>query len=304
MPLLTTPPLSSRMKETAMERIRRYQRDELALDRSIREFYRALVPDFMEELDRYFLDSFVVKIGRDGQPKQVWDFFKAAENYAVPKLIESYDAMSRAGEQEVGDLLDESLTDGFNEGYLLGLWMLNEAGVEDVYGALPPPEAAHARNLLMVLGIGGVTYANRLNKWTSLYEEKATRWLRASIFSESTRDETITALGYISGALESRVVALGGDELYRAYNLGQKQAWSQFEGFVAGELWLTREDELVCPICRPLHMRIVWQEPIIDTHPNCRCQKVPILTDANGMLINPQGRPIEYPEFRQTFLKR
>lgn len=303
MPMSSTPPLSERAEKMALERARRYQREEFALDRSIREMYRAVFPDFMEELDRYFLDSMVLKTSRSG-PEQVWDFFKAATNYVVPELTEAYSEMVDAAEDEAVDLLDEGLTDGFTEGYLLGLWQLENLGVDGVFDAEPPPTSEQAKNLLAVLGIAGITYQNRVNHWTANYKAKASRWIRGAVFTESTREETVTALGHINETLVNRIAALGRDELYRAYNLGQSVAFQQFQGFIAGEIWLTREDERVCPVCKPLHMRITWHEPIKDTHPACRCIKVPIPVDNAGRLTDPGGRYIEYSTFRKAFLNR
>ena len=59
------------------------------------------------------------------------------------------------------------------------------------------------------------------------------------------------------------------------------------EGVVEGKRWNTAVDELVCPICGPLHNVVVginetfpggYQNP--PAHPNCRCGLTPVVEGA------------------------
>ena len=95
-------------------------------------------------------------------------------------------------------------------------------------------------------------------------------------------------------------------EITRLFAEGNKLAW-EATGLVSGKVWRTAEDDLVCPICRPLNGKIVeidenfsllpeemteelltqatggaefiWQTP--PAHPRCRCWLQPFITEAD-----------------------
>ena len=86
-----------------------------------------------------------------------------------------------------------------------------------------------------------------------------------------------------------RAATIAQTEITRAFARGNELAWRE-SGIVQGKEWRTNNDEIVCPICKPLnHQRValddsfgvsVFEEPMTapPAHPNCRCWAVPIST--------------------------
>lgn len=75
-------------------------------------------------------------------------------------------------------------------------------------------------------------------------------------------------------------------EITRIYAEGNRAAWYQ-SGIVDQQKWQTANDELVCPICREFHGKIVsmdgqwtYKGGAIDhppAHPHCRCWLLPVV---------------------------
>lgn len=88
---------------------------------------------------------------------------------------------------------------------------------------------------------------------------------------------------------ESRAEAIAVTEVTRAYAEGNQTAWRQ-SGVTQGKRWNTANDELVCPICGPVHNAIVpidqpfttpaGQIDVPPAHPRCRCWITPIVEGA------------------------
>lgn len=104
----------------------------------------------------------------------------------------------------------------------------------------------------------------------------------------------------------SRAEMIAVTEITRLFAEGNVLAWES-TGLVSGKVWRTAEDDLVCPICRPLNGKIVeiestfellpeemdeallkqaeggadftWQTP--PAHPRCRCWLQPFITEAD-----------------------
>lgn len=97
----------------------------------------------------------------------------------------------------------------------------------------------------------------------------------------------LTALDAVNASRAHRIAVT---EVTRAYAEGNLIAWRS-TGFIGGKQWQTAKDELVCPICAPLHGMIVEldgngfttesgglgiQSP--PAHPGCRCWLQPIVS--------------------------
>lgn len=91
----------------------------------------------------------------------------------------------------------------------------------------------------------------------------------------------------------SRARRIAATEVTRAYGEGNVLAW-QSSGVVSGKRWMTARDERVCPICGPLHNKVVslsggWTMDaggqIVEgfgltsppAHVNCRCWLQPFV---------------------------
>lgn len=75
---------------------------------------------------------------------------------------------------------------------------------------------------------------------------------------------------------EYRAETIGLTEAILGVTIGNLLAWSAY-GIIEEVVWVTAEDEKVCPICRPLHDVIISLEEAVygglrpPAHPRCRC---------------------------------
>jgi len=290
------------MNEQALvERFKQFQQAEFDLARDIRVFFTQLFPSFREELDRYFWQHFRLYTDAKGRP--AWDLVHAHQLGTLDDLDAQLTEVLDSTTEEVSSLLDEGLVEGYRDGFDLGLWTMWQDGV-DVDPDEAPPDDTLITSLLLMTGFGGFTYLQRLRAWQGVTQGKFARWFRGMVASGGTLDETLGGVDGITNTYLGRLVGLSGDELYQAYGLGASAAFKRYPNWVSGEIWVTAEDERVCRICRPRHLTISNLKPIVDSHPNCRCVKVPVYVDEQGLLTDAEGRHIEYGEFRQSFLTR
>lgn len=97
--------------------------------------------------------------------------------------------------------------------------------------------------------------------------------------------ETLTDSGFW-GAVRSEMIAV--TETTRAFAQGNLEAWRR-GGVVSGKDWVTAFDDLVCPICAPLHEKKVSLEGNFESaelveaveappaHIRCRCYIRPVV---------------------------
>jgi len=93
--------------------------------------------------------------------------------------------------------------------------------------------------------------------------------------------EQINASGMF-GPVRSEMKAV--TETTRAYAEGNLQYWANTEK-VKSKKWLTAVDDLVCPICQPLHLEVVPMDANFSSgdfgppaHVRCRCSLQPVLS--------------------------
>jgi SPP1 gp7 family putative phage head morphogenesis protein len=112
-----------------------------------------------------------------------------------------------------------------------------------------------------------------------LQEEIANFIERGDMTIPQLRDQLIPLFG------EKRADLIATTEVTRAFAEGNLTAWKE-TGFTEGKEWVTANDELVCPICRPLDGEVVAIDADFSgghhsppAHPRCRCgvNPVPIL---------------------------
>ncbi len=202
----------------------------------------------------------------------VWDL-----TYA--KLLNTAGVFDEALNEQVddaGDLLDgyqDEIDQSAQDGYATGLWLISQQGVD------VSQSKGHGLSALQLAGIaafGGVSFRDRADRWLVDYQDKATRNFAASMVSGETLDETLGTLDAINNQTQANLAGLIAEELYFAYVAGTDAAVDLYAGELDGELWVTAADEKVCPVCAPLHLTITPLIPISDTHPNCRCWKIPL----------------------------
>lgn len=131
---------------------------------------------------------------------------------------------------------------------------------------------------------------DRARRWAGDVRLKHRTGLRSLIASEATLPATMEWFDGIAAFLNQRVSSLAVNEIHRAFELGQSAAMAQFTNLIIGEVWVTRNDLTVCPFCRSLHMTVTTLKPIEDSHPGCRCFKIPLLDGAGS-------RPVDFDLF-------
>jgi hypothetical protein len=169
------------------------------------------------------------------------------------------------------------------------------------------------------MGYEGVSYKDRAERWGKEAKPRIRQWLLASALGGLTIDQTLRGVSGITNTLGGRLAALGEDEYHGGFMYGTAQAIRQANnGFMYGanravdikqwypisEVWLTKEDELVCAVCAVKHLTITMEIPRVHTHPNCRCWKMPITLDPHRPMVNFQANPVSWVDFLQSIGKR
>lgn len=256
---------------TLAERLRYFQRREFSLRQTLEGQFRGFFESFRSELDRAFYSYFVVPYPKlpVGQTP-AWEPVEAATRQIQQALTTQFFEGLEAVQADAEDSMDDEFIAGYDTGYQQALWELylggyNTAGLGD------PDEALGA---LTAAAVGGVPYPERLASWVQRGQLDVSKALATSMRGGFTLDDTHSLLDAATQRVTRGVLGLGGDELFRAVLLGAGLAYTRAGAAV---VWVTADDELVCPICRPLHLTITTKQPIRDSHPMCRCWLVPLV---------------------------
>lgn len=263
------PSLPEASKPALAYRLAEFQRREFSLRGTLERQFRRYFEDYRHELERHFAQFFVVPYPDMTAPK-VWSTALAPPGLTMV-LQDQFNAGLAEVVEEAQTALTDDLTEGFLTGYEHGLWLLDMAGVDisDLPEAADPDEV---EAFLLDNGIEGATYLDRLGVWAGVGSAKVAQILASSLAAGLTLDETMRMYTGAMNTVAGGIGSLGGNELFRAMALGAALAYGLKD---EDEVWVTEEDELVCPICLPLHLTVTELQPITDTHPSCRCQKVP-----------------------------
>jgi rubrerythrin len=266
---------------------------ERELSQELDDLFGPITDSYLEELTGHFFTNF----GKDIDPstkQPIWSLTTAKENDSIEDLSESYRDMMNSLQDEAIDIMDEELTSELEESFDYGLWSLYQSGVDvDEVEGLGGFDERKA--MLLAAGVLGVSYVGRLRKATSVAKSKFLSWLRATITGGRPFADTVEGFTRIMKSHQARVTKLAENENHRSFLLGIDQATERAKGQLAGTVWLARPN--ACPICSPRHLTITGLIPISDSHPNCRCIKVPIALDYHG-------RPVNYAGFLQSIGRR
>lgn len=146
--------------------------------------------------------------------------------------------------------------------------------------------AANRKKLLSDLAAGGTVGTevvddsdDRAETWAATYSDKLAAEVTAR--TKAQADAQLDGLSHDrSGEYlgQSRAVRLAITEVTKAATSGENDLLLALVGYNLRlkPIWITAEDDLVCPACRDLHNRgpKIWQEAAPDgppLHPHCRC---------------------------------
>lgn len=282
---IVVPPL---VQGALLTRIAYFEQREFDVRGIVRGIYDPLFTSYREEMEAEFYRHFNRVVDpKTGRP--IWEVVTAVQTGSTDRLLASFDEMVQAAQAAAEELIEEELAEGYEEGYFLGLWMLGLSGA-DVTANPPSRDMTHAA--LLAAGVAGLAFPDRLNVWTNDARQRWGSMLRADVARGAELGETVDDLILAGEGLMGRVFGLAGDELHRGYILGADLAFAQHADLMEGSVWVTRNDPLVCEICMAKHLTITDEQPIEDSHPHCRCTKVPIM-------LTPGGTPVDYVQFLQ-----
>lgn len=268
-------PLSDGARE-ALKVLEQYTQTELA---DLDEWHKDLFREYRDELELYFMQYSESRgLDEEGRPRPaVWGF-GAVQARVGDLLTQSFAELSDALYNEDVAAMDDGLDDAMVEGSQRELWLLATGGVDiDPYrDALPSRK--HDRSLLLLgLGVLGMNWMARRARWRDDSVGRVSQWVRASVAGGRTLSDTLQGYDNLTEQFTGRVKGLYADELKRSFDVGVDVTLTAArKDHAIAEIWLTRDDRLVCPICAALHKKVTPLQPITDSHPGCRCEKVPV----------------------------
>lgn len=258
---------------SAVARIDRLNRREQTVTELIRENVEAWAVGYLYQLSNTFYQHFVSN----------WDLVTAKREGVDDDLYEDAVDLLDVAEEEVTDDIEDTLEDGIRDGFAAALWDLYRAGriSEDqlIDVDIPDDDAIGA---FLAAGVGGIATAARVSRWFGDAKVRSRLGITAMLGRGMTLSEGQDLFDTIGAQLGGHLEGLAASELQRAFEFGQKLALDRaLVGREPGEhdvdlVWLTRRDGKVCPLCQALDGTVTLLEPIVDSHPKCRCIKVPV----------------------------
>lgn len=198
---------------------------------------------------------------------------------ALGEVMRRVEQQAEAGqiEQQTRQAVERTVTEAVEAGVQVGVKQLANVGAEVNYGLINRFALEWAGNYAHNLN-------DRLNQSTGrMVNEAIAAWME----SGEHLDALIAALEPTFGRLRAERIAM--TETTRAFAEGTLLSYRQ-SGVVVAVEWKTARDELVCPICRPLHgqrgttdgrfvhpgglgkaARYQGREFRIPAHVSCRC---------------------------------
>lgn len=272
----------------------RVAKRERELTADVGALYIGLFGTYNDQVSAYFTKNFGKNTPPatedEKSPPPVWDPVLAKKRKVVDEFTSSFADLSDAADTEAADMFKDSLPDAYSEGFNTQLWMLHQLGVDVLSDPPDAPDKKKISPLMVAAGFGGISYLARLSTWGDVFTSKVKGVLDVNTKTGGTLADTEAGLDLVLKQYQKSVQALAGNELQRVFSMGSDAALEQFRSKIDGEVWVTRRDKLVCPICAELEGRITNLQPVDDSHPGCRCRKVPTKIDS-------EGRAVEYLAF-------
>lgn len=252
---------------------------------SLQNRHTEVFADFRRRLEALFYSYSLLPIPEETEPGAEpvapvpqWDSVKVRQANLQSDLKQLFAdlmvALGQEDQQQFADALDAAADDGFDR----SLWQLSLAGLDiDPYTNEGPDDWA---DLLLSNDVNGQNWAQRLAAWGAVTTDKGSRWMQASMLGGSSLSDTLDGLSRIALGHTQRVAGLFGNEAFRAFVFagGMAVALAAADTEMQ-EVWVTRQDAKVCPICAAKHLTVTTERPVDDSHPGCRCIKVQVPAD-------------------------
>lgn len=281
----------------AVERIDQLNRREQSLIEQFDESTEKWMQGWLFEVNNQFYRHFINN----------WDLGTARVNGVDTELRQTNSQLLDTLEQDLETELTERVQETYRDGYLMVLWDLYRSGAIDETD-LEDTELPDEQDFNLFLSasvIAGITMAGRLRRWINDAKLRMSSGLMTALGREMTLNDSLFMFETLGDQSVSRFQLLGQAELQRAFGWGQREALSDmfgedtYQSLVAGEIWLTRRDFRVCQLCASLDGQFTSLIPVDDTHPGCRCVKVPVLDyDLVGSI---DYAPISLEQFKGRF---
>ncbi len=285
--------LSPAVLKSALERFDILQRRERGLTGTIGDRVEQWTQDYLSTVGHTFHRHFINK----------WDFAKTKTAGIDRELLQDgNDALDTLGE-DVKDDLDQEVGDGYKDGWLAMMWDGYRHGYvsDEEVADTPAPDEDATDAWVLAAAMGGLALGDRVGRWIGNTKIRLKTGLNAAMGREMSLAGTGLVIETLADQLAGQLDLLGTSELQRAFTGGMETVKGLFDGRLAGveSVWLTRQDGAVCPICAALHGVVTVLEPVSDSHPGCRCVKVPLFRVDNAGDGGVQG--ISFDDFTQRF---
>lgn len=249
------------LRSALTEKISALQAREFDLGLRIRAPFEEFLLDWRTRLERFFLTRFVVSLDPITK-RQVWDPVLAMRAGLTLEVDEPMQRALLDLEEDLVAAEREVQRDAFLYGLLIGRWQMALGGI-DLQAARWPG--------FLLPAIAGLGLISRTRAWGRVSRAKIKQVLTAAVLSRQTIMQTVAMVEAVLLTYAKRVTSLVQNEVYRAVMIGEQRA---AHGYPVVGLWITKDDELVCKICEPLHLTYTSKIPVDDTHPDCRCSKI------------------------------
>lgn len=258
-----TAPIPPLVAHSQVEKIAALQRREIDLVWEFLYPFERLLLDWRTRIERLFLSTFVISVRPDRQA--VWSPERVASALEA-ELFEPLRRERASIEQEMLPIAQERQRAIFLLAALFARWQVSLGGLDT-----PEPLPSPATHLLTVDGLG---LRPRARVWGQVFQQKAERAVRTAVLTSETLPETLAHVDTISHGYTQQLGNVVKNEAARAAATGEHAALIPFRGRLL-ELWIAKPDACVT-ICRPLHLTVTSLVPVQDSHPSCRCEKVPL----------------------------
>ena len=283
------PDVPAHLRDAARETLEALEQLMQVRGRALANHHADTFEQYRNELEAAFLRYSEIPTPAPFDPRETPPTFQrqwnpiAFRRQGQAEVLESFAAMMDVLREVDADDFRETLDDAADEGYARELWMLQLAGIDTEALADFGPDDWEAT--LRDNAVDQQDWESRLAVWNGSTTNKMRRWLVALAVAGGAWGDTVGGYARLMQQHTGRVSGLFSNETFRAFTTGAMvglASASRMLGTEIPEVWLCRSDAtgrpdpLVCPVCKPLHMTVTTLRPIDDTHPGCRCIKVPL----------------------------